>query len=118
MLRAHYREERSDYLRTGTVREFFVRQAPGSCNTWALGWDTPGKQGSSSGKYFSRHSVGHLGFTGASLWMDLQKEVTVVLLTNRIHPTRKNEKIRRFRPRLHDRIMVELGLACNRKRQC
>lgn len=117
LLRAHYQAERSDYLRAGTVRTFLAGRSAAFPSTWALGWDTPSKEGSSSGKHFSAQSFGHLGFTGTSLWMDLQKEVTVVLLTNRIHPTRKNERIRQFRPRLHDLIMAEFGLACDRKRQ-
>ena len=49
------------------------------------------------------------GFTGASIWMDLEQDVIVVFLTNRIHPTRNNERIKKFRPRLHDVIMEELA---------
>jgi CubicO group peptidase (beta-lactamase class C family) len=73
--------------------------------TWALGFDTPTRPDSSSGQYFSDQSVGHLGFTGTSFWMDLEKGVIVILLTNRIHPTRANEKIRTFRPVVHDAVM-------------
>jgi CubicO group peptidase (beta-lactamase class C family) len=74
----------------------------------ALGFDRPTQPGSSSGRYFSENSVGHLGFTGSSLWMDLEKNVIVVLLTNRIHPTRDNDNIKTFRPRIHDAIMESL----------
>jgi len=49
-----------------------------------------------------------LGFTGTSVWMDLEKDIIVVFLTNRIHPTRNNEKIKAFRPKIHDVIMEEL----------
>jgi CubicO group peptidase (beta-lactamase class C family) len=65
---------------------------------------------SSSGKHFSAKSVGHLGFTGTSVWMDLEKDVIVILLTNRTLTTGDNEKIKTFRPRIHDMIMEELGV--------
>jgi CubicO group peptidase (beta-lactamase class C family) len=52
--------------------------------------------------------VGHLGFTGTSVWMDLERDVTVVFLTNRIHTTRNNDKIKVFRPRVHDAVMEAL----------
>jgi serine-type D-Ala-D-Ala carboxypeptidase len=92
---------------TPWVRKFFQRLS--DTESWALGFDTPTRPDSSSGKYFSDTSVGHLGFTGTSFWMDLEKEIIVVLLTNRIHPTRANEKIMRFRPLIHDAVMESLG---------
>ena len=75
---------------------------------WALGFDTPSAQASSSGTHFSTNSVGHLGFTGTSFWTDIDRRITIVLLTNRVHPSRSNEKIRAFRPRIHDEIMSGL----------
>ncbi|MCP4666153.1 MAG: serine hydrolase [Deltaproteobacteria bacterium] len=110
LLREHYRGERGDYLSLETVRTFFTRQDIVKGSTWALGWDRPSPQGSSTGRYFSPNSVGHLGFTGASIWMDLDRDVIVVFLTNRIHPTRNNEKIKKFRPLLHDVMMEELAI--------
>jgi CubicO group peptidase (beta-lactamase class C family) len=74
----------------------------------ALGFDRPAVKGSASGYCFSRNSVGHLGFTGTSFWMDLDRSIIILLLTNRIHPSRDNEKIRNFRPILHDAIMATL----------
>jgi serine-type D-Ala-D-Ala carboxypeptidase len=74
----------------------------------ALGFDTPSEKNSSAGEYFSKESVGHLGFTGTSFWMDLKRCLIVILLTNRIHPTRKNEQIRQFRPMLHNAVMASL----------
>jgi CubicO group peptidase (beta-lactamase class C family) len=74
-------------------------------STWALGFDTPSDTGSSAGVYFSPRSIGHLGFTGTSFWMDLDQEILVILLTNRVHPTRENEKIRAFRPLVHNSVM-------------
>ena len=94
------------------AREFAHRQkfAPGS--SWALGWDTPstGPTGepSSSGQFFSASSFGHLGFSGTSVWMDPERNLIVVLLTNRVHPTRKNNLIRQFRPGLHDTVVKTL----------
>ena len=75
----------------------------------SLGFDRPSRQGSSCGTLFSDNTVGHLGFTGTSFWMDLDRSVVVVLLTNRIYPSRDNLKIRGFRPALHDAVMGELG---------
>jgi CubicO group peptidase (beta-lactamase class C family) len=74
----------------------------------ALGFDRPSPEESSSGIYFSANSVGHLGFSGTSFWMDLDRSIIIILLTNRIHPTRENEKIKAFRPLLHDAVMQGL----------
>jgi len=109
VLLEHYRGDREDFFRQETVREFFTRQAIVGESTWALGWDTPSERESSSGEYFSDTSVGHLGFTGTSIWIDLERDLTVILLTNRIHPTRNNDRIRNFRPKLHNKIMEVLG---------
>ena len=109
MLMAHYRGVRNNFFKPETVRVFLKRQDIVKNSTWALGWDTPSTEGSSSGKYFSPDSIGHLGFTGGSLWLDLQKDIIVILLTNRVHPTRNNKKIKEFRPEIHDLIMRELG---------
>lgn len=74
-------------------------------SSWGLGWDTP-SENSSSGDFFPpEHSFGHLGFTGVSLWVNSKKQLGVVLLTNRVHPTTKNTAIREFRPYLHNIIM-------------
>ena len=78
-------------------------EVPGS--TRALGWDTPSPRNSSAGTRMSAHTVGHLGFTGTSLWMDLERGVHVILLTNRVHPSRDNDKLGDFRPRIHDLVM-------------
>ena len=108
MLREHFLGKRGDYFKPETVREFFKRQGVVRGCTWALGWDTPSSQGSSSGRYFSSKSVGHLGFTGTSIWMDLDKDIVIIFLTNRVHPTRDNQKIKIFRPALHDTVMEEI----------
>ena len=90
-------------FRRDVVQTFLKRQS--DIGSWALGFDTPTRPDSSSGRYFSDQSVGHLGFSGTSFWVDLLKGVIVILLTNRIHPKRKNIEIRAFRPRLHDTVM-------------
>ena len=110
LLNQHYQGLREDYFQPKTVRIFFERQSLVSGSTWALGWDTPSSTGSSAGRHFSSGSIGHLGFTGTSLWMDLYHDVIVVFLTNRIHPSRENTAIRAFRPRLHNLIMKQLAL--------
>lgn len=86
----------------------FTRRAelvPGSSR--ALGWDTPSDP-SSAGRYFSARSYGHTGFTGTSLWIDPDLELIVVLLTNRVHPTRENIAIRRLRPAIHDAVVLAI----------
>ena len=97
------------FLPQELIEEFLSRDEAVKNSTYALGWDTPSENGSSSGKYFSPQSVGHLGFTGTSIWWDLEKNSHVVLLSNRVHPTRKNEKIREFRPYIYDLIMKTLN---------
>jgi len=76
-----------------------------------LGFDTPSLRSlrdASCGKFFSKNSVGHLGFTGTSFWMDLDSSVIVILLTNRVHPSRENNKIKAFRPEIHNIIMKSI----------
>jgi beta-glucosidase-like glycosyl hydrolase/CubicO group peptidase (beta-lactamase class C family) len=92
-----------------TIQEFTTRHTLGD-SARALGWDVP-VQPSSSGHYFSRASYGHTGFTGTSLWIDPERGLFVILLTNRVNPTRANEEIRKLRPALHDTIMESLSLA-------
>lgn len=95
------------------VAATFARRygAPGS--TRALGWDTPSAEGSSLGTRLGRGplgAIGHLGFTGASLWLDVDREVVAALFTNRCHPSRENERIKAFRPRFHDAVAAALGI--------
>lgn len=83
-----------------------AQQPPGTSR--ALGWDTPSAP-SSSGTRFSARSVGHLGFTGTSIWIDLDARIAVTLLTNRTWPDRSNQAIRELRPRFHDALRDELA---------
>ena len=105
MLQAYARSESTELFQTKLVRKFFSRETPG---TRALGFDVPAERHSSCGRYFSANTVGHLGFTGTSLWMDLDKAVIIILLTNRVHPSRSNDRIKAFRPKLHDAAMKEV----------
>jgi len=95
----------SNLFDSALLKRFFSRQI-GSDR--ALGFDMPAQTGSSSGRFFSDRTVGHLGFTGTSFWMDLDRSIVVIFLTNRVHPTRTNEKIKTFRPKIHDAIMQHL----------
>src|SRR5688572_538872 len=93
-------------FRQETMRTFVTRreEVPGS--SWALGWDTM-LPTSSCGTRMSPRAFGHTGFTGTSLWIDPDRRVYVVLLTNRVHPTRTNEAIRQVRPAAHDAVMED-----------
>lgn len=70
--------------------------------THVLGWDTPTPGRSTAGQFLGRHAIGHLGFTGTSLWIDPDAELVMTLLTNRVCPSRNNQAHRPFRPRIHD----------------
>jgi serine-type D-Ala-D-Ala carboxypeptidase len=76
----------------------------------ALGWDTPSSP-SQSGKYFSPLSFGHLGYTGTSLWIDPERQLSVTMLTNRTWPDCANRAIREIWPRFHDAVVEALGVA-------
>ncbi|HSQ51824.1 MAG TPA: serine hydrolase domain-containing protein [Nitrospiraceae bacterium] len=97
---------RESILDAKLVRQFATRQESAAQSSWALGWDTPSAP-SSSGSSFSEQSFGHLGYTGTSLWIDPLRELEVVLLSNRVHPSRRNEKIKTFRPYIHDLVYRE-----------
>lgn len=85
------------------VLQVFARRQPPDGSSRALGWDTPSSP-SSAGEYFSQHSIGHLGYSGCSLWIDLDAAVAVVLLTNRTWPDRKSQLIKQVRPAFHRSI--------------
>ncbi len=98
-----------EFLPQAVVREFLEAERALPGQTHVMGWDTPSPEGSSSGRYFSARTVGHLGFTGTSVWWDLEQDVHVVFLTNRVHPSRDNPAIREFRPLVHDAVMEGLA---------
>ncbi len=101
MARCYGRRQPVGPFDPGLVAEFFAPQQGGR----SLGFDRVTAGASSAGRFFSSGTVGHLGFTGTSFWVDPDREVAVILLTNRVNPSRENERIADFRPVLHDEIM-------------
>lgn len=99
---------RSDFVPQRIVQQFWARDTAVRGSTWALGWDSPSPEYSSSGHRFSPAAVGHLGFTGTSVWIEPARGIAISLLTNRVHPRRDNQAIRDFRPKIHDLIMEAL----------
>jgi serine-type D-Ala-D-Ala carboxypeptidase len=89
------------YIKASTVRMFLRK------TEWprAIGWDSVTTGKSSAGTRFSEKSWGHLGYTGTSIWVDPEKDLAVILLSNRVWPTAENIKIRKFRPVLHDTVV-------------
>ncbi|HQT91647.1 MAG TPA: serine hydrolase, partial [Candidatus Kryptobacter bacterium] len=94
------------YLKSSTISLFTRKQS--DLSTRALGWDTKSPEHSSAGKYFSSTSFGHLGFTGTSIWIDPVRKLFVILLTNRVCPTRNNQKDSIVRPIVHDAVIEAL----------
>ena len=95
-------------LRPETVALFTRREPAPPGTSRALGWDTPSAP-SQSGKYFGPSSFGHLGYTGTSLWIDPDRQLSITLLTNRTWPDCSNQAIKQIRPRFHDAIIEVLA---------
>jgi beta-N-acetylhexosaminidase len=92
------------YLSPAIIEKFLTRENTKSSR--ALGWGLKAVDGfTSAGKKFSKESFGHLGFTGTSVWVDPERNLFVILLTNRVYPTRTNNKLNDFRPVLNDKII-------------
>ncbi len=96
-------------LRTSTIELFSRRESAPEGTSRALGWDTPSAP-SQSGKYFSARSFGHLGYTGPSLWIDPERQLSISLLTNRTWPDCQNQAIKQVRPAFHDAVIEALGI--------
>jgi CubicO group peptidase (beta-lactamase class C family) len=94
-------------FRPETVALFTRRQSSPLNTSRALGWDTPSSP-SQSGKYFSANSFGHLGYTGTSLWIDPERQLSVTLLTNRTWPDCSNQAIKQLRPKFHDAVVESI----------
>jgi CubicO group peptidase (beta-lactamase class C family) len=94
-------------LRPETVALFSHRETSPEGTSRALGWDTPSAP-SQSGKYFSPSSFGHLGYTGTSLWIDPDRQLSITLLTNRTWPDCQNQSIKELRPAVHDAVIEAL----------
>jgi CubicO group peptidase (beta-lactamase class C family) len=93
------------FIDPATIEEFTERQSPYSSR--ALGWDTP-VAGGSAGSYFTRSSYGHTGFTGPSIWIDPERDVFIVLLLNRVNPTRDNQRHNALRRDLADLVQQSI----------
>jgi len=94
-------------LRPDTIELFTRRESSTQGTSRALGWDTPSSP-SQSGKYFGPRSYGHLGYTGTSLWIDPDRQLSITLLTNRTWPNCQNQAIKQVRPALHDAVIEAL----------
>lgn len=94
-------------LRPETVALFTRRASSPQGTSRALGWDTP-SQPSQSGRYFGPNSFGHLGYTGTSLWIDPDRQLSITLLTNRTWPDCSNQAIKQIRPKFNDAIIEAL----------
>jgi CubicO group peptidase (beta-lactamase class C family) len=94
-------------LRPETVALFTRRESSPLNTSRALGWDTPSSP-SQSGEYFSANSFGHLGYTGTSLWIDPERQLSVTLLTNRTWPDCSNQAIKQLRPKFHDAVVESI----------
>ncbi len=101
-LRSAVRGEKNELASEKTAKLFTGRRIDKSRGDWGYVFMKPTAGHASCGKHFSLRSFGHTGFTGTSLWMDPVKDLTVILLTNRVHPTRENNEIRKIRPLIHD----------------
>jgi CubicO group peptidase (beta-lactamase class C family) len=97
----------SPLVKKETLEIFTRRQGTPTGTSRALGWDTP-SQPSQSGRYFSSRSYGHLGYTGTSLWIDPDRQLSVTLLTNRTWPGRSSQSIKQIRPAFHDAVIEAL----------
>ena len=95
-------------LRPSTIELFSRRESAPEGTSRALGWDTPSAP-SQSGKYFSPRSFGHLGYTGTSLWIDPDRQLSITLITNRTWPDCQNQAIKQVRPVFHDAVIEALG---------
>jgi CubicO group peptidase (beta-lactamase class C family) len=94
-------------LRAETIELFTRRETAPAGTSRALGWDTPSSP-SQSGKYFGPRSFGHLGYTGTSLWIDPDRQLSITLLTNRTWPDCQNQAIKQVRPAFHDAVIEAL----------
>jgi serine-type D-Ala-D-Ala carboxypeptidase len=94
-------------LRPDTIELFTLRESSPQGTSRALGWDTPSNP-SQSGKYFGPRSYGHLGYTGTSLWIDPERQLSITLLSNRTWPDCQNQAIKQVRPAFHDAVIEAL----------
>lgn len=97
----------NSFLSSRTVRKFLTQSGPGR---WGLGFMMPDFMNSSAGEKMAKNSFGHWGFTGTGAWFDPENDIVLVTLSNRVYPTRENEKIKELRPLIHDEVYQFLGV--------
>jgi beta-glucosidase-like glycosyl hydrolase/CubicO group peptidase (beta-lactamase class C family) len=95
------------YLKEDVIRQFTTRQSPKSSR--GIGWDTKASPRSFAGRLISEKAFIHTGFTGTSVVVDPTRNLIVVFLTNRVHPTRNNQKINSVRPQVHEAVVKALN---------
>jgi serine-type D-Ala-D-Ala carboxypeptidase len=105
ILLAYHNMIKLKHINTNDIKTVLEKK---DCSSWTLGFDTPSQNNSSSGKFFSKNSIGHLGFTGTSFWIDINKKIIIVFLSNRVFFGDENEKMKKVRPIVHDIIMEEI----------
>ena len=96
------------YFNSSLINQFTEKQNLPEGTNRALGWDTPSKKGSLAGDFFSSGSYGHTGFTGTSMWVDPNEKIGIIVLTNRVHPSRNRSGMRDFRVNFHNDVMKTL----------
>lgn len=105
-----YGLEEKPWFSRELAKKFTERAVSEDKGDWSLGFMLPTLGSASCGKYFSKESFGHTGFTGTSFWMDPEKDLMVLLLSNRIYPNRSNELFKKARPQIHDWVCEALGV--------
>ena len=103
MLQAYH--SRSSYLRSETIHSFWEHEAAFAESAWRFGWDSPSRENGLLESKLSPQAVGINGFTGCSLWIEPALGLDIVLMSNRVHPSRANKKIRAYRPELFNAVI-------------
>ena len=103
-------DESPALIDTPTMEAALDRDGPFRRGSHVLGWDTPSGPRPAAGSLMDLDAtIGHLGFTGCSIWSDRSNGLTVVLLSNRIHPLIDNDRIKKYRPWFHDQVVEVVG---------
>lgn len=106
MLRSYTGQD--DFVSRDVVREFWGDAEISAGDGWRLGWDSPSKENALSETKLSPNAVGQNGASGCSIWLEPERGIDIVLLSNKVHPSRSNKKLRTFRPILIDAILTTL----------
>lgn len=102
---------RSPFVSRGVVDQFWKRDSANPEDTWALGWNTGGFEGSAAGRHFSRFSVGRDSRTGCAVWLDLERDLVVLFLSNQLHAHPEGNRCKEIVPIVNDLVVEALGLA-------